>query len=234
MEARSRFLLALLVTWLVCSPATLKANPAPIPMAGGSVAAQSPHKTVRMDAEDVTIRLGRGAYTVNAVYRMVNTGDATSEWVGFPRGLERERWKGTEFPEFIQFHVWIDGKKIRFTKEGKQWLAARVTFPGNATTIIRVMYEAHYSDRYLWKGVRYLDYIVGTGSLWKDSIAKAVFTVDASETGGTKGLYIELNAPQCRKLSSEQVVRFDVEDFKPDPYATLRIEFGNRRKVIMR
>ncbi len=231
MTGSSRFGLMLLWTAVLCTPNALNANPAPIPMAGGSVAAQSPHRTIRMDAEDVTIRLVREAYIVNAVYRMVNTGDTTTEWVGFPRGLEHDRWEGTEFPEFIQFHVWIDGKRVPMRKEGTQWLAGQVTFPGHAATIIRVMYEAHYSERFLWRGILYADYIVGTGSLWKGSIRKAVFTVDASEMGGTKGLYAELKAPQCRKLHSEQVVRFDVEDFKPDPDATLRSEFGNRGKI---
>lgn len=230
MTFSSRFGLVALLIVVLCTPNALNANPAPIPMAGGTVAAQSPHSTIRMDAEEVTIRLGRGAYTVNAVYHMVNSGEATTERVGFPRGVEKERWE-MEFPEFIQFHAWVDGKKVAISKEGKQWLAGQVTFPGHATTVIRVMYEAHYSDRYLWQGIRYLDYIVGTGSLWKDSIGKAVFTVDASEMGGTKGLYIELKAPQCRKLRSEQVVRFDVEDFKPDPDATLRIEFGYQGKA---
>jgi hypothetical protein len=224
MKLCSTIYLTLLLIAPFCTPNALNANPAPIPMAGGTVATQSSHKTIRMDSEEVTIRLGRGSHIVNAVYRMVNTGDATTEWVGFPRGLEKERWGG-EFPEFIQFHAWIDGKKVPLTKEGEQWLAGQVTFPAHATTIIRVMYEAHYSKRYLWQGITYADYIVGTGSLWKGSIGKALFTVDASEMGGTKGKYIELKAPRCHKLRSEQVVRFDVEDFKPDPNATLRIEF---------
>jgi hypothetical protein len=233
MACSSRFGLMLLLIALLWTPNTLDANPAPIPMAGGTVAAHLPHKTIRMDAEEVTIHLRRGTYAVVAVYHMVNSGEATTEWVGFPRGLEKERWE-MEFPEFIQFHAWVDGKKVAFSKEGKQWLAGQVTFPGHATTVIRVMYEAHYSERYAWQGITYADYIVGTGSLWRGSIGRAIFTVDASEMGGTKGLYIELKAPQCRKLRSDKVVRFDVKDFKPDPDATLRIEFGNRGNAAAR
>lgn len=216
---------------LVCTPGLVSANPAPIPMAGGSVSAKLPHETIRMDAEEVTVRLGKATYTVDAVYRMANTGEAATEWVGFPRGLERDRHEGTEFPNFIQFHVWVDGKRVPFSKEGKQWLAGQVNFPGHATTIIRVVYEAHYPARYLYRGYRYAEYIVGTGSLWKDRIGTAIFTVDGSEIGGTKSFDASLKAPQSNKLRSENVVRFDVSDFKPEPDATLYIEFRNRREA---
>ncbi len=225
MARSSIFSFTLLLIALLCSPCALRANPAPFPIAGGTVAAKSPHETIRMDAEDVTIRMGKGrTYMVDAVYLMFNTGDETTEWVGFPRGVEYD--SEMELPQFVQFHAWVDGRKVPFTKEGKQWLAGRVTFPGHTRTVIRVMYEANYSEQFLYRGIRYADYIVGTGSLWKDNIGTAIFTVDASAIGGTGSLYADIKAPHCRKLRTEQVLRFEVRDFKPERDATLRIEFG--------
>jgi hypothetical protein len=47
-------------------------------------------------------------------------------------------------------------------------------------------------------------------------------------------LYAELKAPQSHKLLSDQVVRFDVRDFRPEPDATLHIEFHVGKKAVSR
>jgi hypothetical protein len=78
------------------------------------------------------------------------------------------------------------------------------------------------------------EYIVGTGSLWKGSIGRAIFTVDGSGIGGTKNFDAQLKIPQSHKLRSEQAVRFDATDFKPERDATLSIEIGGRRKAAAR
>lgn len=234
MTRSSIFWLTLLLAGLLCTPCVLRANPAPLPIAGGTVAAKSPHETIRMDAEEVTIRLGKGTYTVEGVYHMVNSGEATTEWVGFPKN-RHEMHEDMRYQDFIQFHAWVDGKKIPFTKEDKQWLAGQVTFPGHATTIIRCVYEVKYPETYKWaSNDDYAEYIVGTGSLWKGSIGKAIFTVDGSAVSGTKTFDAELKIPQSNKLRSDKVVRFDVSEFKPDRDAILYIHIGDRRRSFAR
>ncbi len=234
MTRSSIFCLTLLLAGLLCTPCLLRANPAPWPISGGTVSAKGPHETIRMDAEEVTIRLGRGTYTVEGVYYMVNSGEATTEWVGFPKN-RHEMHEDVSYQDFLQFHAWVDGKRVAFAKEGKQWLAGHVTFPGHATTIIRVAYEVKYPETYKYASSDdFAEYIVGTGSLWKGSIGKAIFTVDGSAIDGTKTFDAKLNLPQSHKLRSERVIRFDVRDFKPEPDATLNIEITSRRKAAVR
>jgi hypothetical protein len=231
MTRSSGFCLTLLLVGLLCFPCIIKANPAPWPMAGGTVATKSLHKTIRMDAEEVTIRLDGGSHTVTAVYHMVNTGESTTEWVGFPKGRIRDSTEQFDYPDFIQFYVWVNGKKALFSKEGNVWMAGRVTFPGHATTMIRVVYQAHNTN-YLRRGAGgYAEYIVGTGRLWKGNIGRAIFTVDGSAIGGASKFDAELNVPSSRKLLSDRTIRFDVTDFKPDRDAVLHISIKDRRRA---
>jgi hypothetical protein len=234
MTSSSRLYLVLLLAGTITFPGTLKANPAPMPISGGTVAAKSPHESIRMEAEEVTIRLHKMTYTVEGVYRMTNSGEATTEWVGFPKN-RHEMHEGLSYQNFIQFEVWVDGRKVPFAKEGKQWIAGQVTFSSHATTIIRVVYEIKYPETYKWASRDdFAEYIVGTGSLWKGNIGKAIFTVDGSEIGGTKNFDTRLNIPQSHKLRSEQAVRFDAIDFKPERDATLLIEINGYRKATAR
>jgi hypothetical protein len=226
------YVFGFILVWiaLFLSPATLRANPAPMPIFGGTVSAKSPHETIRIEAEDVTIRLGGHTYTVEGVYHMVNSGEATTEWVGFPK--TSENMHDLTYQNFLQFHAWADGKKISLAEEGKQWLAGQVNFPGQATTILRVMYEAKYPETYKWMASAgdFAEYIVGTGSLWKGNNGKAVFTVDGSALDGTQKFDAELKVPQCRKLRSGQVIRFDAKAFKPERDAILLINIGGGRR----
>jgi hypothetical protein len=226
------YIFGFIIVWaaLFLSSPALWANPAPMPISGGTVSTKGPHETIRMDAEEVTIRLGKGVYTVEGVYHMVNSGEATTEWVGFPKNLDKMH--DLSYQKFLQFHAWADGKKIPLAEEGMQWLAGQINFPAHATTIIRVMYEVKYPETYKWMASAgdFAEYIVGTGSLWKGNIGKAVFTVDGSALDEEIKFDAELKAPQCRKLRSGQVIRFDAKDFKPERDATLIVNIEGRRR----
>jgi hypothetical protein len=233
MTLSSRFCIILLLAGLLCTPCALRANPAPWPIAGGTVAAKSPNEFIKMEAEEVTIHLGGHSYVVEGVYHMVNSGETTTEWVGFPKNRHKMH-EGISYQDFIQFEVWIDGKNVPFSREDRQWRAGQVRFPGHTTTIIRVMYEVNYHVSVVAAAPSIAEYIVGTGSLWKGSIGRAIFTVDGSEVGGTKSFDAKLKAPHCHKLRSEQAVRFEVSDFKPEADATLHIDFTGRREASAR
>jgi hypothetical protein len=223
------YVFGLILVWIAVflSPAALPANPAPWPISGGTVSSKGPHETIRMEAEEVTIRLGNSVYTVEGVYHMVNSGEATTEWVGFPKNLDKKHDMTDR--NFVQFHAWADGKKISLAEEGRQWLAGRIDFAAHATTIIRIMYEAAYPVSFV-AFREWADYIVGTGSLWKGNIGKAIFTVDGSALGREKNFDAELKIPQSRKLRSGQVIRFDATDFKPERDATLVVNIDGRRR----
>lgn len=234
----SKICLAVFISGLICTPHGLKADIAPLQVKGGAAAAKGPHETIRMDAEEVTIRLEKGSYTVDAVFHFSNTGETTSEWVGFPKGGEyfeaSPEWQPDlvqnpdRLPDFIQFHAWVDGKVVTFSEEGRRWLARHVTFPGHATTTIRVVYEANY-----YRGAL-ATYIIGTGSYWKGSIGRAAFTVDGSAIGGTKHFSAVLDAPQLQKLLTEKAVRLEVLDYEPAPNVVLRVERNLPRRTMPR
>lgn len=196
---------------------------APLQAHGGAAAPKGPNQSIRMDSEEVMIRLKERIYTVDAVFHFFNSGDTVTEWVGFPKG-DVARSDGQfvghmdrENPDLVGFHGWVDGKPVDFAKEDKLWLTREVTFPGNATTVIRIIYEAKY-----YHG-QYADYVIGTGSHWKDTIGRASFTVDGSAIGGVNNFSADLAAPGIQRLRTEKAERLEVKDYEPEPTAVLRV-----------
>jgi hypothetical protein len=97
-----------------------------------------------------------------------------------------------------------------------------------------ITHQPHYPARFLYRGYQYAEYIVGTGSLWKDSIARAAFTVDGSAIGGSNQFSANLNAANSRRLLSENALRIEVQNYKPDPNAVLHITIGSQRMGTLR
>jgi hypothetical protein len=209
---------------LLAAPNVLKADVAPLQASGGSVSAKTIHKAIRMDSEEVKIHLEKGSYTVEAVFHFYNTGDTTTEWVGFPKGDQSYEPLPDNPPDFIQFHAWVDGNRATFSDKDKLWLAQRVKFPGNAKTIIRIMYEANY-----YRG-SIATYVIGTGAAWKDDIGKALFIVDGSEIGGTENFSAGLRHSKARPMLSAKAIRLLLKDFEPKPKEALRIELNSQRR----
>ncbi|MFH0821345.1 MAG: hypothetical protein V2B18_01240 [Pseudomonadota bacterium] len=224
MERFTANCLAVCLVMLLWAPGGLFADIAPLQVSGGAVAPKAPHQSIRMDSEEVMIRLGTKTYTVEAVFHFSNSGDTTTEWVGFPKGDRSSEPTPQDRPDFVRFHAWVDGKAAPFSKEDDRWVARQVTFPGHAVTTIRIVYEADYH-----RG-EYARYIVGTGSLWKDSIGRAAFTVDGSAIGGTDRFSAGLPTRQVDELRTEQAVRLEVKDYEPEPDAALMITLHRARR----
>ena len=205
MERLLRCGFVLIVMCLLLLPCGIKADIAPQQAKGGAASTKTPHQTIRMEAEEVTIRLHGHSYTVDAVFHMANSGQTATEWVGFPIGAK----------DFTYFHTWVEGKPVQFAKEADGWMAGQVLFPGKTTSTIRVQYEANY-----YRG-QFASYVIGTGSFWKDTIAKASFVVEGSGVGGSKNFSVKLDAPNSRRLLTDSSIRIDVKDYKPHPDATL-------------
>ncbi len=222
---------------------------------GGVVAPRSEHKTIRMDSEEVIIRLKSNSYVVDVVFNMFNTGETRTELTGFPKCV----MSGDHFPSFLKFEGWVNGVSTEFKdeedrvaegdipgaktfrdsfllrtwkhpKDYLKWLVSDITFPGHATTAIRIRYQADYCNESCEAA-----YLLGTGSLWKDNIGKAVFIIDSTEVGGPEKILtyfaqgsreelIAEKAIEAPKTILKNVARYEIRDFKPDPKAYVRIK----------
>ena len=211
MKSASRLPIILILIGFICLPGLLGADIAPLQVEGGSPAAKSKHETIRMESEEVNVRLEKRSYTVDAVFDFMNTGETATEWVGFPKQDKQYFSRGEhESPRFTQFHVWVNGKKILFPQEDKWWIAGQVTFPGNAKTTIRVMYEAGY------RRGQYATYVIGTGAPWKGKLARAAFTVDGSGIGGTDKFTAHISGSKGHRMVSKNAVRIVLKDYEPN------------------
>ncbi|MFZ5867053.1 MAG: hypothetical protein ACOYXY_14305 [Thermodesulfobacteriota bacterium] len=208
-----RFILASLLALIAAGP-TFTPLPAFADMApvrvfagGGAVAPDHPHQTIRLDSQEVKIRLKSRIYEVDVVFDLFNTGESVTEWIGFPKWMPY----GSHWPRalrMVEFKCSISGKQMEFNEEWDlfmparlfrtmsplekmfaanrpfkrdwKWLVSQVTFPAHAKTVICVTYKALYHGR-----DPTACYVYGTGSLWKGNIGKAVFIVDSTQLGGT-------------------------------------------------
>lgn len=198
-----------------------KADNGPMQVLGAAVLPKSPHQTIRMQSQEVTVRLKKTTYSVHVIFHFFNTGDAVTELIGFP--------KRGKAGEFIRFDTWVDGKKVRMRQEcnpftgsgsdGKgeadRWFVCNVTFPGYSGTTIRVGYEADYMQPGRWPIVHHLAYEYGTGAFWKDNIEWSTFVVDADEIGGLNGVRLPDVKPGWRRLINKSIARYEAKDFKP-------------------
>lgn len=259
MRYETRLLIPALAVALLFAAFPIGADIGPIDMlkGGGAAAPKAPHQTIRLDSQEVIIRLGGSGYTVDAVFYFYNTGATITEWTGFPKQVE---YRGSAHPAstFMRFDGWVDGRQVNFHEvrdpslpfrlrmsrasstserlrssygEGRRfidlgalvgpikkyrgWFAHEVTFPAHATTKIRVVYEAPYSE--CGFGCIRASYIYGTGALWKGPIGKAVFIVDSTDIGGPQYLSTQFVTTISPRSISENVTRHERRDFEPYP-----------------
>jgi len=239
MRCACRRFLWLMIAALLFIPSPGISNDAPLWLMSGGAAPKSGNTTIRMDSEEVTIQLNKDSYTVDAIFHFFNTGETTTEWVGFPkRGAGySDMFSGTK--DFIRFKTWVKGLEVQFWEERAlldglrlflrrmtqdhirdyRWMVKQVVFPGLSETTTRVRYEAPYDRRDAWAAY----YIYGTGSYWKDNIGKATFTVDGGDVLKAEHIAVR-DRPALeatRKLISESLVQYELHDFKPHPEAVL-------------
>jgi ankyrin repeat protein len=253
-----RLCLCLLVSALVLSPQPGRTDITPMdyspPPTGGGVSPKSPHQTIRLDDQEVVIRLKRLTYTVDAVFHLFNTGETTTEWIGFPKNSTgRQPGPLGKVSDFIRFDVSVNDQSVPFTEERdlinkvdtvlktrrsqrvkhSGWLMGRAAFPGHTTTTIRVRYESSYDN--CGMGCAQATYIYGTGGYWKGSIGRASFIVDSTERGGTERTPAHFSESETdryllrRRLISENIERFEIRNFEPNPAGSLTFMLHKRR-----
>lgn len=233
---------------LVCIATPARADWATVQLAGGAVSPKKGHGAIRMDSEEVIIRLRKDRYSVDAVFHFFNTGRTTTEWVGFPkRGVF----------EFIRFDTWVDGRKAQVTEERDagttrsivkrmisgfsslvlqqrtrewpnpgapkpedRWLVQHVTFPAQASTTIRTSYEGFYTWGFS------MDYILETGAYWKDRIGKITFIIDCTDVGGIENVRVntqELGIVPGAQSIGDNLLKLELGEAKPPPWSKLSI-----------
>lgn len=171
-----QFVFCLVAGLLFFQSAPGRANLAPVRVTPEGVTAMH-HESIRMEVQDVTIRLRKSDYDVEALFQLFNTGQTITQWVG----LHRFCHECTFFSTFYDFKAEVDGRPVTFTAMNPLWMVGQVTFPGGASTTIRIRYTARLrSDRN--EGV----YIVDNSRYWKGKIKKFFFTIDSSEICDTK------------------------------------------------
>lgn len=217
---------------------------------GGGVSPKSPHPFIRLEAQEVIIRLKPGSYTVDAAFRLYNSGETSTEWIGFPKNaMGRQPGPKGRLSDFIRFEVSVNDRTVPF-KEGRDimgearnpldkgsarlrressWLVGQATFPGHALTPINVRYEARYDP--CGMNCARAEYIYGTGGYWKDGIGKASFIVDSSEQGGVDGVRVGFATPVRRYQISANVVRYEFRDLRPDPLDSLSLTLVRKRSA---
>jgi hypothetical protein len=179
-----------------------------ITLSGGVIAPASPQDSIRMDSMKIDILPQDRSYVVDAVFQLFNTGEATTEWIGFPKHGEADppvASRNRVIRDFIRFEGWVDGRKELFEekshfltdnrhpfpelmpaglREETRWMAKEIVFPNNASTTVRIRYEAPYatcsdcSIRPYQGGSFYL----GPGKYWKGSIAEVEIVLQDPDT----------------------------------------------------
>ncbi|MEW6714182.1 MAG: hypothetical protein AB1306_03690 [Nitrospirota bacterium] len=223
------------------------ANDAPIRLIGGGAMPSSGfNQTIKMETEEITIRLEKKSYTVDATFHFLNTGETKEEMVGFPkRGFGYwGDFKGTR--PFLRFETWVNGKKTQFSEEPEsasvegvlylpdlinaikentsdslfvkdfRWLVKRVLFPSRKKTVTRVRYEAEYQES---SNCLSASYIYGTGNPWKDTIGRALFKVDtaaAPEKSISVRFPVKAKYLVQEKQVSENIREYQINNFDPE------------------
>lgn len=198
----------------------------PIVLKEGAVLPLSTHSTIRMESQNVTIRIGSTSYTVDAVFRFFNTGETVRQWVGIPQYVKDASFAFV----FKPFEAWIDDRKVSFSTSddyraskpysppsgGGRWKIKEVTFSGHDETVIRLRYEAPLKHQ----GSGY--YMYGNGSCWKDKMSKLILTIDHTAIPETKNFTAEIAGSPGPRRMSPSILRFEVNDVKPISKATLQ------------
>jgi hypothetical protein len=213
---------------------------------GGVASPVSDDARIRMDSEQVKIRMGKDSYSVDAGFIFYNTGETVTELVGFPKAnyLTTRRYKGPT--NYLRFETWVNGKKAKIinryhyskpmtsgdfylhakkgtmfpSQEIRLWLVHSVKFPGHAYTKIRTKYQSLYFDYF---GQLQARYIIGTGRHWKDRIGKAVFFIDCSGVGGAKNVKINFPMAPGPWQNSDGLLIREIRNIKPEPRAALTV-----------
>jgi hypothetical protein len=218
---------------------------------GGAVSPVSDHASIRMDSEQVTMRLEEDSYSVDAEFVLYNTGETVTELVGFPKANYVTTQEHEGPTNYLRFETWVNGEKAEIINSDcdsklmtwrdfldnakKGTIKKGTTFPSKEIKlwlVHRVKFPGHaftkirtkYQSQYfvLFEQVQAI-YIVGTGRHWKDRIGKAVFVIDCSGVGGAQNVKIGFGMAPGPRLISGGLLVSEIRNIKPEPRAKLSV-----------
>ncbi|MFH1113901.1 MAG: hypothetical protein V1792_08270 [Pseudomonadota bacterium] len=209
---------------------------------GGSICPPAPHRTISMERMEITIRSRMHTYVVDALYYLYNTGEDTTERIGFPKQGLHNRSTRYRMPlrvhDFLRLETWVNSRKTEFVETGEfltgpralpskhdppdcyaeetRWMVKEIRFPALAPTTVRVRYEGRYhhpTDRSLVTVRGY--YYSGTAQYWKGKIGKAVFLYDNTEIGCNLAVNVKLPLMAGPKAMTARIQRFERGEYEP-------------------
>jgi hypothetical protein len=208
MKYASEVFICLILACLLLHSCFVGAEPFPLAFKNGEPSIGPPHPSIRLDSEETVISLAPRTYVIDAISRFFNSGDSVSQWVGFPKPVSGPVEGDPAFC-FISFEAWVDDRKLTTAEDehlqdtfsekcrasapgtsspNSGFLAANITFPGHAETMIRVRYRAPYTRS---AGANLMFYAI-YGERWEGKMRKAIVVIDSSRVGGNKKLSTSL------------------------------------------
>jgi len=135
---------------------------------------------IQLQREVITFEIRRGTASVNADLSFFNhSGAPITAAIGFPadRGLD-EDYDGDYAPPIKSLDVWVNEKRVAVRKVPSthertelpfdEWFVFEATFQAQQITMIKHQYKLELGGGA--EGDHALDYILSTGSMWKDTI----------------------------------------------------------------
>ncbi|MEW6351585.1 MAG: ankyrin repeat domain-containing protein [Thermodesulfobacteriota bacterium] len=222
------------------------------PPHSGTPSLASPQPAIRLESEQVTIRLGYGVYSVDALFHFFNTGETITERVRFPK-LPAETPRGYHGGNFLRIDAFVNGRNVHLVKKAGirghlrsfwGWWASwgpgdpakmeyEVKFPAQAQTAIRIRHETQY--RPCGGGglsvCSKAAYACGSGRSWASNSGKRTFIVDAEEIGGMDKVNVfffrpaegEDKYPMRPTLLANDVATYAVVNINPDSGGELKV-----------
>ena len=162
--------------------------------------AENKNTNVRINQETINVRLYREYYDVDVTFEFINSGETETILMGFPvEVLEQSYPNFKETALLVDFRSYINGELLSdysvmeniIPHDNKEygyvtytkWYIREVIFPGNSTTISKVIYRTPYGHSSFDK---IGGYIYGTGYNWSGAIGKMTVIVTHDDD-----LYVE-------------------------------------------
>ncbi|HWI64610.1 MAG TPA: hypothetical protein VNT75_22495, partial [Symbiobacteriaceae bacterium] len=168
---RSWALLMLLCCLLV--PTTAAADDGSLGRSGETVFPMG-EPTVRMEAEEVLLRIDPERTAVSLSFTFANSGPAKQVLMGFPL---QQTFEGRGHPELNEFTTRVDGTAVPVVTEKASageypgWITWPVAFGANQTVTVTNSYWG--TNTYWSNGDTLAGYILKTGAVWNGTIGRA-------------------------------------------------------------
>jgi hypothetical protein len=219
-----------------------------ITLSGGIISPATQQEKIRMDLMQVNIRMQNGSYVLDAVFHLFNTGETTTEWVGFPKHGWGNFSLSQDDPlirDFIRFECWVNDltevfvENLSFMHDSShlfqeppditatKWMAKKITFPENTVTTIRISFEAPYNDAKASIPQNIGHFFLGPGQYWKGKIDRAEIVLEKNPDTDNKNSWIVFDhiGTTVKRIVTKTEIRSELRELEANSNG--RLEFGH-------